>query len=134
MKSPHVTARDIDELLSFLVELYSPDFKSIDHWDGGTTDVQGIHTMPWPIYNPTVEAFFASASKECWSDVGYNPESAEQMLQDASAVSNATLAQLKTMLTFCVRGERFSHGHWSWAIEEGYIRRLLDRLQVIRGL
>ncbi|MFN8413162.1 MAG: DUF6508 domain-containing protein [Anaerolineales bacterium] len=32
------------------------------------------------------------------------------------------------MLTFCVRGERFSDGHWGAMIEEGYIRRLLERL------
>ena len=37
------------------------------------------------------------------------------------------------MLTFCVRGECFSDGHWAEMIEKGYIRRLLERLNVIQS-
>jgi hypothetical protein len=36
------------------------------------------------------------------------------------------------MLTFCVRGERFSDGHCGEMIEKGYIRRLLERLNKIK--
>jgi hypothetical protein len=36
------------------------------------------------------------------------------------------------MLTFCVRGERFSDGHWEEMIEKGYIRRILERLNEIK--
>ena len=37
------------------------------------------------------------------------------------------------MLTFCVRGERFSDGHWAEMIEKGYIRQLLEQLNVIKA-
>jgi hypothetical protein len=37
------------------------------------------------------------------------------------------------MLTFCVRGERFSDGHWAAMIEKGYIRRVLERLNEIKA-
>ena len=44
----------------------------------------------------------------------------------------ASLAQIKTMLTFCVRGERFSDGHWGAMIAKVHIRRLLERLNEIK--
>jgi hypothetical protein len=47
-------------------------------------------------------------------------------------VKAADLTKIKTMLTFCVRGERFSDGHWGAMIEGGDVRRLLERLGKIR--
>jgi hypothetical protein len=55
------------------------------------------------------------------------------MLRDEKLVKTASLAQIKTMLTFCVRGERFSDGHWGEMIEKGYIRKLLGRLNDIKS-
>ena len=50
------------------------------------------------------------------------------MLKDEEFVKSASLSQIKTMLTFCVRGERFSDGHWAEMIENGYIRKILERI------
>ena len=55
------------------------------------------------------------------------------MLKDESRVKTASLAEIKSMLTFCVRGERFSDGHWGEMIEKGYIRRVLERLNEIKS-
>jgi hypothetical protein len=55
------------------------------------------------------------------------------MLRDEELVRTASLAQIKTMLTFCVRGERFSDGHWGAMVEKGYIRRILERLNEIKS-
>ena len=68
-----------------------------------------------------------------WLDYEYNPEQAYQMLRDENLVKTASLSQIKTMLTFCVRGERFSDGYWAAMIEKGYIRRLLERLNEIKS-
>lgn len=54
-----------------------------------------------------VVEFFRAAGAECWSDFDYIPEEAGRMLRDAAAVGTAKLDQIKTMLTYCVRGERF---------------------------
>jgi hypothetical protein len=89
--------------------------------------------MPYPKYNKVVEEFFYTAASEGWIDYGYNPEQAYQMLKDENLVKTASLAQIKTMLTFCLRGERFSDGHWAQMIEEGHIRRLLERLNEIKS-
>jgi hypothetical protein len=47
---------------------------------------------------------------------------------DDMSLKAADLSQIKTMLTYCVRGERFSEGFWGEMIERGYILRLLERL------
>jgi len=44
---------------------------------------------------------------------------------DDMPLKAAALSQIKTMLTYCVRGERFSEGFWGEMIERGYIRQLL---------
>ena len=55
------------------------------------------------------------------------------MLATEGVVETADLAQIKTMLTYCVRGERFCDGHRGAMIEEGHIRRLLTRLAALRS-
>jgi hypothetical protein len=39
----------------------------------------------------------------------------------------------KTMLTFCVWGERFCDGHWAAMNQGGHVRRLLERLAELRA-
>jgi hypothetical protein len=87
--------------------------------------------MPYPDYDPLVEEFYRAVSAGGWLDKGYNPEQAYKLLRDENLVKTASLDQIKTMLTFCVRGERFSDGHWAEMIEKGHIRRLLERLNEI---
>ena len=53
------------------------------------------------------------------------------MLEDEELVRAADLSQIRTMLTYCVRGERFGDGHWGAMIEQGHVRRLLERLKEI---
>jgi hypothetical protein len=92
-----------------------------------------VYTLPWPEYNQAVLDFMHVAGRNCWLDFEYDPEAARQMLVDDDVIRSASLAQVKTMLTFCVRGERFSDGHWAEMIECGYIRRLLERLIVLQS-
>lgn len=74
-----------------------------------------------------------AAGQEAWRDEGYDPQKAARMLQDADLVGRASWDEIKTMLTFCVRGERFSDGHWAAMIEQGHLRRLLERLRQLHG-
>jgi len=55
------------------------------------------------------------------------------MLKNENAIKTAAPDQIRSMLTFCVRGECFSDGHWDEMIEKEYIRRLLERLEKIRS-
>ncbi len=116
-------------LVAFLPKLYAPGFTPVASWSGGTRDETGVWTLPWPEYDPVVVDFFRLAGDECWCDYQYSPEVAWQMLRTPGLVGSASLEQIKTMLTFCTRGERFADGHWAEMIEEGHVRRLLLRLQ-----
>lgn len=126
------TLQDIEELTSFLPRLYADGFSPFDSWSGGEKLKDGSHSLAYPNYNSVVEEFF-NAVRGAWLDYEYNPEQAYQMLKDEQAVKAASLLQIKSMLTFCVRGERFSDGHWGAMIEKGYIRRLLERLIEIKA-
>jgi hypothetical protein len=125
------TLQDIEVLTSYLPRLYAEGFTPIVEWEGGEKLKDGSITLPYPKYDPLVEEFCRRVSSK-WLDYEYNPERAYQMLKDENRVKAASLAEIKTMLTFCVRGERFSDGHWATMIEKGYIRRLLERLNEIK--
>lgn len=126
--TPLPTPEEIAELVSFLPRLYAPGYAPVKQWHGGFPREDGVIPMPYPEYDPLVEEFFRSAAAECWLDYGYRPEEAHRMLEDEDFLKTAGLLQIKTMLTYCLRGERFCDGHWGAVIEGGYIRRLLERL------
>jgi hypothetical protein len=79
-----------------------------------------------------VVEFYHRAGQPCWSDYGYEPREAARMLADEDLIRRATLHEIKTMLTYCVRGERFGDGHWGAMLELGKVTALLRRLQVLR--
>ena len=122
------TAQQIEILISYLPRLHAAGFSPVERWDGGENLKDGSFTLPYPKYDPLVEEFFSHVSSDGWLDYEYDPDQAYKMLHDEQAVKDASIQQIQSMLTFCVRGERFSDGHWGHVIEKGYIRRLLERL------
>jgi len=121
-------ADEIDKLTAFLPRLAAEGFSPIREWRGGERTGDGAITMPWPDYEPLVLEFFEAASAPCWTDSNYLATEPAEMLADKERIRNASLDEVRAMLTFCVRGERFCDGHWGQMIEEGHIRRLLERL------
>jgi len=128
------TKDDINELIAFLPKLYAEGFKPVSLWHGGRQEGTNVFTVPFPEYDTVVEDFFRTAGQDCWSDYGYDPVEAGQMIRDAEFIKGSSLDQVKTMLTYCVRGERFSDGHWGAMIESGNIRNLLERLAELAAL
>jgi hypothetical protein len=127
-----ITRERIDELLRFLPVL-TPGPGSEPEWRGGSETQDGVITMPYPKYPPAVEEFFRLAAQDCWCDFRYASEPAGEMVRDDVAIASSSLAQIRTMLTFCVRGERFCDGHWDEMIREGRIGAILRRLSQLRG-
>lgn len=130
MTSSMPTVEEVDELVAFLPQLDVEGFVAIKSWGGGEKLPDGSVTVLWPVYDEVVRQFFRTASKECWSDFNYVAHDVPAMLQREGFIENADLEQLKTLLTFCVRGERFCDGHSGGMIERGYMRRILQRLRV----
>lgn len=88
--------------------------------------------VPYPEYHEAVIEFFRLVSTESWLDYQYDPQDAGRVLRNEKALASASIAEIKTVLTYCVRGERFCDGHWAAMIEDGYVRQILERLIVIR--
>lgn len=122
MNSDVITQERIDELLDFLPNFEDPERKYIVGWE-----------PPWyAVYADDVDAFFYLAGQPCWQDHNYEIDVAGKMVRDDDVVATADLEQIKTMMTFCVRGERFASGHWGVMLRKGRISALLKRLQVLR--
>lgn len=132
-KTPLPTPEAIGTLTSYLPRLYADGFKPVDHWYLSEKHKDGSFTVPYPRYNLLVDEFFRYVAGDGWLDYEYNPSTAYEMLKDESAVKAASLEQIRSMLTFCMRGERFSDGHWEQMILEGHVRRLLERLNEIKS-
>lgn len=122
----------IDELLQFLPGFERPDRTFIRSWGGGDRLPDGTVIIPYPIYEPDVTAFFRAAGQPWWTDFKYEPRRAYELLRDDAFIEQCSLDDVRTMLTYCVRGERFSDGLWAQVLETGRIAALLRRLSVLR--
>jgi len=132
MKPSEPTVADFDKLLGYLPLLYADGLKPIHRWGGGSKTDGGVFAMPCPVYEEIVVQFFEAVAGECWTDYEYISKRIGKVIRDPQRVARATLEEIKTMLTWCVRGERFCDGHWGNVIEEGYVRNVLLRLRELR--
>lgn len=122
----------VDELVGYLPRLYADGFAHTPRWLGGETNAEGVMTMPYPEYDPLVIEFFGRAARECWRDYLYTSSSAPMMAADKGFIATAGMDDLRTLLTWAVRGERFGDGHWEALIESGTIRAILERLRDLK--
>ncbi|MBN2836308.1 MAG: hypothetical protein JXR48_15225 [Candidatus Delongbacteria bacterium] len=132
MRTRRPTAQETEQLISFLPVLYAEGFSPIIKWTGGSKNNAGAFIVPYPEYDRKIYDFIKVASSEYWDDYDYNPEIAGRMLEDEETIKTADIDMIKTMLTYCVRGERFCSGHWGAMVSDGVIRRLLQRLSDLR--
>ncbi|PPD29116.1 MAG: hypothetical protein CTY19_17850 [Methylomonas sp.] len=88
--------------------------------------------MPHAVYEDVVEKFFQIVARECWVDYDYSSKNVENVIHDPQRIARATLEDIKAMLTWSERGERFGEGHWEGVINEGLVRNILLRLQELQ--
>jgi len=125
-----ITRERVDELLRFLPGLERGPW--VVAVRGGEAVDARTTTTRYPEYRDDLLAFFRAAGQPWWCDFGYRPVDAGRMLADERAVARATLDEVRSMLTYCVRGERFGDGFWLSVLESGRLVRLLRRLSVLR--
>jgi hypothetical protein len=122
------TPDQIRALLAFLPVFTAEGFQPVKEWVVGQPDQNGVTHFPYPVYHAAVEDFFQLAGQSHWSDYQYDPREAGRRLADPEFIQHADLEGVKTLLTFCVRGERFCDGHWESLFENGTLISLLKRL------
>lgn len=126
------TPENIETLIAYLPALEAPGFEPVQGYGGGTVDAADCMTASWPIYDPLVREFMHAAAQPCWCDYAYKPVESGAMLRCPEVIDRADLLQIKTMLTYCVRGERFCDGLWGGVVGNGTVQRLLRRLDELR--
>ena len=119
-----ITAADIDALLQA--------FTALRALPSAHPDTPEAAASAYPIYAEPVRAFFQLAGHPCWSDYGYASKGAAGMVRDDARVADASLAEIRTMITWCVRGERFCDGFWGSLFEGDRLDRILARLAELR--
>jgi hypothetical protein len=131
MSRHEIGAEDVDALLEFL-PLFERPGRTFATWGGGQKNADGSVSLPFPTYDDDVSEFFSRVGRHGWLDYGYSPGEAGRMLGDAELVGGASLEQIKSMLTYCLRSERFGDGNWEALLKGGQIVALLRRLRAIR--
>jgi 8-oxo-dGTP pyrophosphatase MutT (NUDIX family) len=125
------TRAEADDLLAYRPGFERPD-RTYTTWQSPPEE-GGVSVMPYPTYDPDVVDFYAAAGQDHWTDFSYRPVLAGAMMVHAPLVDSCDIDQLKTMLTYCVRGEKFCDGYWGVALGEGKIQALLSRLATLRN-
>lgn len=132
MEKGLVIREKIDELLPFLPILERPGRCYVKSPSSNGESPEDTGSLPYPEYCEDVLAFFWLAGQPFWSDFDYDPRQAHALLGDEQFISTCSLDELKTLLTHCVRSERFSDGAWLHLLESGRIGALLRRLAALR--
>jgi hypothetical protein len=128
-----ITRERIDELLAFLPVFEAPGFEPFQGTGGGEELPDGSMTFAYPLYAEEVSAFYRAAGQACWCDTGYQPRAAHALLQDDARLGACGLDDIRSLLTYCVRGERFCDGHLGHLIRTGRVAALLRRLAELRS-
>ena len=128
MKEILPTKNDIKELTDFLQLIYNDAIKLYK------TDPNGdMLSGSYYIYHPSVNTFFELASQQHWQDYEYVDNFSDQIIKRGE-IEKASIYKIKTILTWCVRKERFQEGHWISVIEEDVIKRILHQLTALMRL
>lgn len=128
-KTP-VTIAQIDELTACLPTVFgegAEPFVTEPNWEASDVIV-----LSGPKYSDAVRDLFFIAASEQWQDPDYMSKGAEMMLANPETIANASIDDIRTMLTHCVRGERFASGYRERVLKGGQILQILERLVVLR--
>lgn len=122
------TGQECAELLVFL-PLLGPDADVYRPAPPAGTEAPQLEVAQ-PGYRKELVDFIRLASADCWTDRDYAVNMRET-LRTPSGLAEASLSDLRTLLTWLSRGERFCNGTWGEAVRSGLVQALLQRLQIL---
>jgi hypothetical protein len=127
-----ITQARIDELLHFLPLFEQPGRDFIVRWEGGFPEANGTVSTPYPVYVPDVNLFFHYVSQPCWCDFDYTRKRVDALIEDDAFIARANIDEIRTLLTYCARGEQACDGFWGGMLRRGRVQAILRRLAVLR--
>jgi hypothetical protein len=123
---------DVDKLLAFLPKLGAGDLPIYADDPIEESPDDGVLRMYSLRYSDDVQGLLNASRAPAWRDADYGQKNAHEILADPNRIAAASLQDIKTLLTFCVRGERFCEGAWGDRVQSGEISAILKRLADIR--
>jgi hypothetical protein len=108
----------------------------IGRWRGGEAGPGGVIQMPWFESSDEIQRFTGEMSEAGfvqpvpWMDWAQTP-GALQLIQDPTAIADATRDDLVYLLTTIIRGERFSDGQIAGAFDRGTLLALARRAEAL---
>ncbi len=120
----------IQRLLEYLPFLSQPDLKiggPSARWKDTTLTIYPAE------YIDEINDFFSLVAPP-FTDTNYLEKPVAQWLLNPEFLENASLEQVRTVLTWVCRGERFCSGAWTEHFENGNLVRALRRLQSLQDV
>ena len=119
-------------LLELLPALEAEGFEAAPSWGGGERS-PGVFQMSYPKYCEEIQRFIELAHDPAIVDRDYVDKSVGSRFGRVGFIEQASLDEVKSMLTFMVRGERFCDGHIAGLFDEGHVVAVLQRLRQLAG-
>ncbi|NQT61101.1 MAG: hypothetical protein HQ557_19210 [Bacteroidetes bacterium] len=92
----------------------------------GEIDNQSIYAF----YRREVNSLMFYITDSPWFNDNYDPNMIDYASQ---VVEELTLVEIRSLITWCSRHERFFSGHWVWVFENKIIPRVLARARELVG-
>ena len=123
---------DVDKLMAFLPKLGAGDLPIYADDPIEESPDDGVLRMYSRRYSDDVQGLLDASRAPAWRDADYVQKNADEVLSNPKKIAEASLQDIKTLLTFCVRAERFSEGSWGARVRGGEITAILNRLATLR--
>lgn len=130
MRKTQCLTDDIDALLTFRPAL--SEAATGDSLNASVTSGNGGISVTTN-YPRALEDFFARLDISELHDFDYDPFAVKDRLDDPGHIPSATLDELRAVLTYMLRSERFCEGSWGKFLHDGMLMSALERLAAIRA-
>ena len=80
-------------------------------------------------YRKDVREFFALLQEREWDYLDYLSPEIREFVKYPDKIQFATLKQIKGILTYCLKGERYVEGHRNVMLKRGVVQEALRRLK-----
>jgi len=129
------SSADFEAVLRFIPTLQRLSPEKVVRWEGGKTDAHDVTTMPFPVYDATVDELVQALYSHGfiqnfdWPNWGEGRKYVER----PELLASADMETCIKLLTTHVRAERFCDGHLAEMITSGHLLAVLRRLYELRG-
>ncbi len=127
-------SKAVEAVLSYRRNLEHHAVAPIKEWIIETNPDTGVSNFPYARYQAEVYNFFTALGEflDLWTPLATDyQETASRFQRDHDAIGTAGPDEVKALVTWVFRGERFCEGFWGEQLRDGLVTALLDRLYAL---